>query len=45
MSSAHNPRTCQLCASLRHPATAKEGRALKKHLDAHPLPQQKKAGR
>lgn len=43
---AHNPRTCQLCTSLRHPATAKDGRALAKHLKANPLPQQqKKAGR
>jgi len=36
----HNPKTCQLCASLRHPAQARNGRALTKHLNAHPFPQQ-----
>jgi hypothetical protein len=36
----HDPRTCQPCASLRHPAQAAAGRALAKHLDAHPLPRQ-----
>lgn len=37
----HDPRACQLCTVLRHPATAAEGRALQKHLDTQPLPQQK----
>ncbi|MEU3945437.1 hypothetical protein [Streptomyces sp. NPDC029526] len=37
----HDPRTCQLCATLRHPAQAKAGRHLAKHLADHPLPQQK----
>jgi hypothetical protein len=37
---AHNPKRCPLCASLRHPGQAKAGRALTKHLQAHPLPRQ-----
>lgn len=37
---AHNPKTCALCATLRHPAQAKQGRALTKHLAANPLPRQ-----
>lgn len=37
----HDPRTCQLCATLRHPAQAKAGHALTKHLKSSPLPQQK----
>jgi hypothetical protein len=37
---AHNPKRCDLCASLRHPAQAKNGRALTAHLKAHPLPRQ-----
>jgi hypothetical protein len=36
----HDPRTCNCCAFLRHPATAAEGRALRAHLDANPLPRQ-----
>lgn len=36
----HNPRTCQPCGTLRHPAQAAQGRALKKHLAQHPFPQQ-----
>ena len=36
----HNPRTCGLCGTLRHPAQAKQGRALKAHLAANPLPKQ-----
>lgn len=36
----HNPRRCRLCASLRHPATAHEGRALTAHLAEHPFPKQ-----
>lgn len=36
----HDPRTCNLCASLRHPALAKQGRALTKHLKANPFPRQ-----
>uniref|UniRef100_A0AAU1ZZ43 Uncharacterized protein n=1 Tax=Streptomyces sp. NBC_00093 TaxID=2975649 RepID=A0AAU1ZZ43_9ACTN len=42
---SHNPRTCRLCAHLRHPARAKDGRALAKHLAEQPLPIQKGAGR
>lgn len=38
--SPHNPRTCQLCAGLRHPAQAAKGRALREHLAKHPLPRQ-----
>jgi len=36
----HNPKTCHLCATLRHPAQAKNGRALTKHLAADPFPVQ-----
>ena len=36
----HTPRTCNLCATLRHPAQAKAGRALTAHLAQHPLPLQ-----
>lgn len=36
----HDPRTCQPCGFLRHPAQAAQGRALAKHLAAHPLPRQ-----
>lgn len=36
----HDPRTCQPCATLRHPAQARAGRALAKHLAEHPLPRQ-----
>jgi hypothetical protein len=36
----HAPRDCNLCASLRHPGMAKQGRALTKHLAAHPFPKQ-----
>ncbi|MFF7452125.1 MULTISPECIES: hypothetical protein [unclassified Streptomyces] len=38
--SPHNPRTCNCCAFLRHPAQAAQGRALRKHLAEHPLPRQ-----
>lgn len=37
---AHDPRGCNLCASLRHPALAAQGRALAKHLKTNPLPRQ-----
>ncbi|MBQ0827687.1 hypothetical protein [Streptomyces tagetis] len=37
----HNPRTCQLCGVLRHPAQAKAGRDLTAHLEKSPFPQQK----
>ncbi|NUS78488.1 MAG: hypothetical protein HOV70_20130 [Streptomyces sp.] len=43
--SPHTPRDCKLCASLRRPAMAKQGRALTRHLAAHPLPVQQGAGR
>ena len=36
----HTARTCTLCASLRHPAQAAQGRALTAHLAANPLPRQ-----
>ncbi|MFE0727926.1 hypothetical protein ACFW2X_06680 [Streptomyces antibioticus] len=36
----HDPRTCNLCSSLRHPAHAAAGRALTRHLATHPLPRQ-----
>lgn len=36
----HDPRTCNLCASLRHPGLAKQGRALRTHLAENPFPQQ-----
>lgn len=36
----HDPRTCQLCASLRHPGQAAQGRALRQHLATNPLPRQ-----
>ncbi|MEU6279757.1 hypothetical protein [Streptomyces sp. NPDC047028] len=38
--SPHTARDCNLCSSLRHPALAKQGRALAKHLAANPLPRQ-----
>lgn len=38
--SPHTARTCQLCASLRHPAMAADGRKLAKHLKANPFPRQ-----
>lgn len=37
---AHTARDCNLCASLRHPAQAAQGRALTKHLITAPLPRQ-----
>lgn len=36
----HDPRDCQLCASLRHPAQARQGRTLAKYLAVFPLPKQ-----
>ncbi|WP_158694394.1 hypothetical protein [Streptomyces canus] len=36
----HDPRNCGLCGTLRHPAQAKAGRALTKHLAANPFPKQ-----
>ena len=36
----HSPRDCKLCAVLRHPAQAAQGRALTKHLKTNPLPRQ-----
>lgn len=36
----HDPRNCTLCGTLRHPAQAAQGRALTKHLAAHPFPRQ-----
>lgn len=37
---AQTARDCPLCATLRHPAQAKQGRALRKHLAEHPFPRQ-----
>lgn len=37
---ARTARDCRLCATLKHPGQAAEGRALTKHLAAHPLPRQ-----
>lgn len=39
-SPAHDPRTCGLCGTLRHPAQAAKGRALTLHLAANPFPKQ-----
>lgn len=36
----HTARACHLCSTLRHPAQAKQGRALTRHLTAHPFPRQ-----
>ena len=36
----HDPRACNLCASLRHPGQAAQGRALAKHLAVKPFPRQ-----
>jgi hypothetical protein len=36
----HDPRTCNACSSLRHPALAAQGRALTKYLAARPFPRQ-----
>jgi hypothetical protein len=36
--SPHTARNCNLCASLRHPGMAAQGRALTKHLAANPFP-------
>lgn len=37
----HDPRACNPCGSLRHPAQAANGRALTRHLAEHPLPRQR----
>jgi hypothetical protein len=36
----HDPRTCHLCATGRHPSRATQGRQLQAHLAAHPFPRQ-----
>lgn len=36
----HDPRTCQPCAILRHPALAAQGVALRAHLAEQPFPRQ-----
>lgn len=38
--SPHDPKSCALCGSLRHPGTAVQGRALAAHLAKNPLPRQ-----
>lgn len=37
---ARTARDCRLCAFLRHPAQAAQGRKLDAHLAEHPLPRQ-----
>lgn len=37
---ARTARDCGLCATLRHPGQAAQGRALTAHLKANPLPRQ-----
>lgn len=37
---AHTARDCKLCAVLRHPTQAAQGRALTKHFAVNPLPRQ-----
>jgi hypothetical protein len=37
---AQTARDCRLCAVLRHPGQATQGRALRQHLAANPLPRQ-----
>jgi hypothetical protein len=45
-SPGHDPRTSNPCSVLRHPAQAKQGRALARHLAEHPFPtQQQGVGR
>lgn len=36
----HDPRACNACSSLRHPALAAQGRALTKYLVVFPFPRQ-----
>lgn len=36
----HDPRTCFLCGTLRHPAQARQGRTLQRYLAVFPLPKQ-----
>lgn len=43
--SGHTARNCALCATLRHPAQAKQGRALTRRLAQHPFPVQQGAAR
>ncbi|WP_277816758.1 hypothetical protein [Streptomyces sp. AcH 505] len=38
--SKHNPKTCPLCATLRHPSQAKNRKAIAAHLAEHPFPRQ-----
>lgn len=40
--SQHDPKNCNLCATLRHPAQSAEAAKLKKHLAEHPFPKQPK---
>ena len=39
-SPAHTSRDCCLCGIYRHPAQAKQGRALQAHLAVNPFPRQ-----
>ncbi|WP_314411397.1 hypothetical protein [Streptomyces sp. DSM 40484] len=41
----HTARDCALCAILRHPAQAKQGRALTRHLAHSPFPVQQVGAR
>jgi hypothetical protein len=43
--SPHTARDCNLCASLRHPGLAAQGRNLTAHLAEHPFPLQAGGGR
>lgn len=36
----HDPKSCALCGTLRHPANSAKGRALAAHLRENPLPRQ-----
>ena len=41
MTESHDPKTCDLCAMLRHPAMSAQTAQLKKHLINHPFPKQR----
>lgn len=36
----HDPKDCNLCAMLRHPANAGKAAQLRKHLENNPIPRQ-----
>lgn len=41
--SDHDPKTCNLCGMLRHPALSAESAKLRKHLADNPMPKQRGA--